>query len=58
MPRAVAITRTRESGSISWKVSRSPVTITTGIGGSAVRARSAIVAITSSASYPSTFTFV
>ena len=50
MPREVAITLTRPSASISWKTSRSPVTIITGTGGSACSARSASEAITSSAS--------
>ena len=42
------MTRTRDSGSMSWKASRSPVTTVTGTPCS--RARSAIDAITSSAS--------
>jgi hypothetical protein len=53
IPRLVAITRT--PGSISWKRSRSPVTTITSKPWS--RARRATVAITSSASKPSTRTF-
>ena len=50
IPLEVAITFTWPASSISWKMSRSPVTIITGTGVSAVSARSAIEAITSSAS--------
>jgi hypothetical protein len=54
IPRPVAMTFTRDAGSMIWKASRSPVTTITGT--PSPRARSAIVAITSSASKPSTWT--
>jgi hypothetical protein len=52
IPRPVAMTFTRDSGSMIWKASRSPVTTITGTPAS--RARSAMLAMTSSASKPST----